>query len=221
MLKRRIFLFFAVLFFATTGAFAQDVITLINSDEISAIVQEIGLDDVTYKSNGQIFTKKQSEIHKIVYANGSVDVFNKNIVPKQLPQQATATQTQPQQSQATTTQTNSIYPIFEELGLMIINRELGTGTWYDAKIRCADLNRGGFSDWYLPSKDELEMIFKKGISNDNTPISEFVKGIPSGWYWTSTEIGAKKAYNVSKGGWTSDENKKDKDVNCLCVRKIR
>lgn len=46
---------------------------------------------------------------------------------------------------------------------------------YAAKI-CADLTLNGYSDWYLPSKDEL---FKIEIADDQFNVS--------GKYWTSTE----------------------------------
>ena len=43
---------------------------------------------------------------------------------------------------------------------------------------CADLVLGGYSDWYLPSKDELNQLYlNKGA----------VGGFVSGYYWSSTE----------------------------------
>ncbi|MDR0811237.1 MAG: hypothetical protein LBN23_03030 [Paludibacter sp.] len=60
--------------------FAQDVIILNNGDEIQALVQEIGSDEVTYqKTDNQsiaTYTLKKSEIFMIKYANGSKEVFN-------------------------------------------------------------------------------------------------------------------------------------------------
>ena len=111
-------------------------------------------------------------------------------------------------------QTNSIYTTFNELGLMITNKNLGDVTWDNAKELCAGLEIGGFSDWYLPSKNELVMIFQ--IEN-----KRFKDGLSGFWYWSSTAIGDKKAYNISKSGWTSDEKKKSNSPGCLCVRKIK
>jgi len=60
--------------------FAQDVITLKNGDDIKAIVQEIGTDEVKYKKfdnpNGPNYTLKKAEILIIRYENGSKDVFS-------------------------------------------------------------------------------------------------------------------------------------------------
>jgi len=49
-----------------------------------------------------------------------------------------------------------------------------------AKI-CADLVLGGFSDWYLPSKDEMTQLFSNRIA---------IGGFNTNFYWTSSESGA-------------------------------
>jgi hypothetical protein len=57
---------------------------------------------------------------------------------------------------------------------------------YAAKL-CADYRGGGKSDWFLPSKDELDMMYMK---LKKTGIVDF-----SGRFaWTSSEDGIKKAY---------------------------
>ena len=59
---------------------SQDIITLLNGEDIYAIVQEIGDIYVKYKRidnpNGPNHTIKKSDIFMIMYANGSKDVFN-------------------------------------------------------------------------------------------------------------------------------------------------
>ena len=58
----------------------------------------------------------------------------------------------------------------------IIARQGNTGS-YAAK-NCRDYTSGGYSDWYLPSKDELYQLF----------INRVALGMPSlGLYWSSTE----------------------------------
>jgi len=111
-------------------------------------------------------------------------------------------------------QTNDVFTVFPGFGFMVINNGLGKGTWLEAKNTCAELNRGGFNDWYLPSKKELVMLLEPKDS-------EFKKGLTSFWFWSSTEIDAKKAYNVSKNGWDSDEKKNNDGPDCLCFRKIK
>ena len=53
---------------------------------------------------------------------------------------------------------------------------LGAGT-YAAKY-CSDLVSGGFSDWYLPSKDELNKLYINRI---------VIGGFAEGEYWSSSE----------------------------------
>ena len=75
----RLFLFLAVFGICIASAFAQDVITLKNAEEIQAIVQEIGEVEIKYKKfenpNGPNYILKKSEIFTIKYENGSRDVF--------------------------------------------------------------------------------------------------------------------------------------------------
>ncbi|MCL2040720.1 MAG: hypothetical protein FWG84_01600 [Bacteroidales bacterium] len=75
----KILLFFVILCFGAAGTFAQDIITLKTGDDIQALVQEIGIDDVTYKKfenpNGPNYKLKKSEIFMIRYENASKDVF--------------------------------------------------------------------------------------------------------------------------------------------------
>ena len=68
------------------NVWAQDVIILRTGNEIKAIVQEVGKDDVKYKKwdnqTGPTYTLNQSEILIIEYENGSSDKFNTNTSTK-------------------------------------------------------------------------------------------------------------------------------------------
>ncbi len=72
--------FLIVVCIFSLNAFAQDVITLRNGDDIKAVVQEVGESLVKYKKydyqDGPIYTIKKSDIFMIRYVNGSKDVFN-------------------------------------------------------------------------------------------------------------------------------------------------
>ena len=50
-----------------------------------------------------------------------------------------------------------------------------TATWYDAKLYCFTLNIDGKTGWRLPTKEELDQIYRS--KNDFVGIS----------YWSSTE----------------------------------
>ncbi len=51
---------------------------------------------------------------------------------------------------------------------------------------CGDLELGGYSDWYLPSKDELNQLFLNKIS-----IGGFSE---QSSYWSSSEVGTDNAW---------------------------
>ena len=57
---------------------------------------------------------------------------------------------------------------------------------------CRSLKVGGFDDWYLPSRDELAMLWRNlGPRRKNTPSDLFREGgaeaFETEWYWSSTE----------------------------------
>ena len=50
---------------------------------------------------------------------------------------------------------------------------------------CGDLVEGGYSDWYLPSKDELEELYLNRVA---------IGVMPGGYYWSSTQQGPDYAW---------------------------
>ena len=70
-----------------------------------------------------------------------------------------------------------------------------SGFSFAAKV-CADLTEGGYSDWYLPSKDELNKLYL-----NRTAIGGFSGGV----YWSSSEVSSTNAWyqNFSDGGQVS------------------
>ena len=113
--------------------------------------------------------------------------------------------------------------VFEDLKLMVINKDLGGSNWSEAVNKCKGLEMGGFKDWYLPSKYELQMIFEHKGNNQKANVTgnvPFGNTLSGGCYWSSTEVNDKIANNVFASGWITTEHKKDKRPKCLCVRKI-
>lgn len=53
---------------------------------------------------------------------------------------------------------------------------------------CGDLVEGGYSDWYLPSLDEMTKLYLNRIAIGNFILSNY--------YWTSTEFSNNNAYRV-------------------------
>jgi hypothetical protein len=86
----------------------------------------------------------------------------------------------------------------------------GAGSTYAAQL-CSGLTSGGFSDWFLPSKDELALMYTNLFGHD-------VGDLRSTFYWSSSESGAKYAWFQFFGDL--DPAVTDKDATNL-VRAIR
>jgi len=67
---------------------------------------------------------------------------------------------------------------------IIANQSTGS---YAAQL-CANYQGGGYGDWYLPSKYELNLLLAQRVA---------VGGFASHWYWSSTEYGSTNAFNFS------------------------
>jgi hypothetical protein len=65
---------------------SQDLIQKKSGDEIKSQVIEVGLKDISYKKyenlNGPVYKILQSEVTKIIYENGTMDVFDNNQITK-------------------------------------------------------------------------------------------------------------------------------------------
>lgn len=83
----------------------------------------------------------------------------------------------------------------------------GAGS-YAAKL-CADLSLNGYTDWYLPSKDELNKLYINQV---------LVGGFTSSVYWSSTEFTLSNAASRSWGNGTAYSG--DKGITNL-VRAVR
>ncbi len=75
--------------------------------------------------------------------------------------------------------------------------------WANALLICRKYRGGGFSDWYLPSKDELDNLYKYC----NAVADTFESDDKTTFYWTSTENSATHAWaqNFSNGNQISGE----------------
>ena len=97
----------------------------------------------------------------------------------------------------------------------IINAQGETETSYAAGLASA-YNGGGYTDWFFPSKDELNEMYINKSTLD--AISGFTPFSPS-VYWTSSEVANNRAWkqNFSNGGQVSDNAKHSSSA----VRAIR
>ena len=67
-----------------------------------------------------------------------------------------------------------------------VSEQFGTATWNEAKQVCKNYRGGGYDDWYLPSKDELNLLYKNLAQTKMIPAR--------GWYWSSSQNSDGLAY---------------------------
>jgi hypothetical protein len=99
------------------------------------------------------------------------------------------------------------FVVFEENGhgLIAAITDQGNMDWNSAKTACEELILNGYSDWHLPSKEELNSVYVN-LKQDG------VGGFTNNFYWSSTEYDANTAWrrNFNSGKQsTSDDNKGD------------
>jgi hypothetical protein len=93
-------------------------------------------------------------------------------------------------------------------GLIVALEDIGDFNWKEAKSECLAYKGGGYTDWYLPSKEELKKLYevKEGVNRSllkggSTAISRTA-------YWSSTEYNASFAWKFHfYSGYASSTNK--------------
>ena len=98
-----------------------------------------------------------------------------------------------------------------EHGLVCSISDLGNANWNDAKEQCEVYNEGGFSDWRLPTKDELQLIY---LLLHKRKIGGFASSI----FWSSTEFNKSSAWLQDFDNGLQDNYSTDNGCNVRAVR---
>jgi hypothetical protein len=98
-----------------------------------------------------------------------------------------------------------------------IDIEAGCTTSGTAADICANLTLGGYSDWFLPSKDELNLMWLN-IGQGNALGLGNLGGFSLWYYWSSTELGFSFAWEQSFGNGSQSHNV---NSSTLLVRAVR
>jgi hypothetical protein len=88
--------------------------------------------------------------------------------------------------------------------------ELGNGTY--AAQYCNDLEFGGYDDWFLASRDELDQLFRQ---------RDVVGDIETNTYWSSSEVDDTYVWTQKFGSGGQDDDMYWKNNSLLNVRPIR
>ena len=105
------------------------------------------------------------------------------------------------------------------VGLIVApSNQSSSASWSRAVNLCNNLTLGGYSDWYLPSKDELNQMYKN-IGQGNALGLGNVGGFASSSYWSSTEYGNYDAWKQHFG--TGNQFNSSKNYHTSNVRAVR
>jgi hypothetical protein len=86
----------------------------------------------------------------------------------------------------------------------------GVGTY--AAILCAYSDEGGYTDWYLPAKNELGLLYTNLATNG-------IGSFGPNYYWSSTEESAQSAWGEVLSTGSVVIILKDTTLAARCVRK--
>ena len=97
---------------------------------------------------------------------------------------------------------------------LIIAKQTSTGRPFAAAARAISENSGGYSDWHLPSKDELYKLYLS---------KTLIGGFANSWYWSSTEknIAYAEVLDFGTGNYESIGGYKGPGGTAYKVRAIR
>ena len=89
-----------------------------------------------------------------------------------------------------------------------------SGAPFDAAISCRSLG----DEWYLPSRDELQVLYDNRLSIGGFDMGE---NFPSNTYWTSTETTNKRTHRLrfSDGCLNCTSHNKSEFLSFRCIRK--
>ena len=78
--------------------------------------------------------------------------------------------------------------------LIIAQQTVDNAAGSFAALLCAKLIRGPYGDWYLPSKEELNLMYLNKATIDATAIVNGGSIFTGSFYWSSTEFAERTAW---------------------------
>ena len=81
--------------------------------------------------------------------------------------------------------------------LIIAQQTIDSTTGNFAALICANLVRGSYGDWYLPSKEELNLMYMNKEAINATAVANGGSSFANAHYWSSTEYNSFDAWEQS------------------------
>lgn len=82
---------------------------------------------------------------------------------------------------------------------------------------CQDLSLGGYTDWYLPSKYELNLMYENIGQGDALGLGN-IGNFGNSYYWSSTEDDTNSAWEQTFSNGIQDSLDKNYTINVRAVR---
>jgi TolB-like protein len=92
-----------------------------------------------------------------------------------------------------------------------VSRNLGSHKWSAAKTAASSFRGGGFSDWYLPSKGELNFVYSN-LQNAG------IVNLGNDRYWSSSEYSNSRAWVQRFSVGYQDHNAKSRSYSVRAIR---
>ncbi len=101
-----------------------------------------------------------------------------------------------------------------EHGLVAAKGDIGLYIWEEAMNKCTEITLHGYRDWYLPSKNELNLVY---TNLHRAGLGDFVEI----GYWSSTQVAGDCAWTQNFGlpkGSNTFKSQRKKEVTVLTIR---
>ena len=82
---------------------------------------------------------------------------------------------------------NDLVVELPDAGVMVQKQDLGYANWDSGKLMCETSFVNGYTDWRLPTKEELMTLYN---------YRDLIGGFTSYYYWSSTTINDNRAYAI-------------------------
>ena len=104
-------------------------------------------------------------------------------------------------------------------GKVVSLKDLGFYNWYDAKTQCDEYSEGTYTDWYLPSREDLQTIYDVLYPLEMNDYPETVAQFREEWYWSASETDG-KAWEIDflDGLWQNDGGGNESKSSVRAIR---